>query len=221
MSLQAVLNGALDFATTTLLNTAQLAINPNPIVATALRPNPALGAAYDVYDDAVATLVVEYVTKPPTPLTSALSEVPGIIGDAASAITQQSGVVYATDKFIVTGTTESPRSKFAPTFSFGAPTVYTAGKDVEMMQITGHTLVNKVDGDLRNDLYESWQNYMRAGAQLIGEDRRESPWIVRFEYRDMIRRGYLVGLNQAVNAAIPAQAELALSMFVIEAIQKK
>jgi len=206
MSALGDIQAGVNFGTTNLIQSAaKLQANPN-LVAFAVRNNPAIGAAYDVYDDAVATLVVEQQQQGPSP---------------SGGLTINSGVVYATDKFLVTSTVEAPKSRFVPTFSFGAPSVYTAGSDTTMLQISGHTLINREDGDGHNALYEAWQQYLRAGAQLIGSKRRADPWLVQFEYRDMIRRGYLIAMNQAVNAAVPAQGELALSMFVIESIDKK
>jgi hypothetical protein len=183
-----------------------------------------LGAALgSEYDEQHASITVREVSGVRASTGKAVGEaiektLPFLYGAVFSAGAQAtiSDVVYVTDKFMITSAVEPRSSRSTMVMSFNQPTVYTAGMRAYIFRYSGHVLINKRDGDGRNDFYTLYRKYMRASAGLVGTDRRSFPWLVELTFRDMLRRGYVLDASIGINALEPTKGDISFTLFIVD-----
>jgi hypothetical protein len=128
----------------------------------------------------------------------------------------QNDLIFVTDKFLVEAASEDRSCRFVPLFTFGQTIGYSSGDNPYVFRYSGKLLINKLDGDSRNQFDAMYRKYLRASSNLRGKKHVAIPWVVEANYRDMYRKGYIIDCSISVNSMQPAMAELSFSMFVIE-----
>ena len=127
-------------------------------------------------------------------------------------------IVYATDHFLVDFFQETDSERYTPVYNFGTSTVHTnsrSGRQPRMYQYGGQLLSSEVEGSAFSAFQVSWDNWLRVTRNVTGSERHDLPFVVELTYRDQIRRGYLVSMNQGSQSLIPGQSQFAFTMFVI------
>lgn len=215
MSLSDVIFGVPGTSVNAILDIVQDVISSNfNVVSTPTETDAAhIGSAFSGgYDGEHMTLVVRETGAGGLAKKVIGQNIPITLGGLAL----QNDIIFVTDKLIVESASEDRSCRLAPLFSFGQPLVYSSGDNPYVFRYSGKLLVNKLDGDSKNQFYSMYKKYLRASSNLAGKNRTVVPWVVELNYRDMYRKGYVVDCNISVNSMQPVMAELTFSLFVIE-----
>lgn len=127
-------------------------------------------------------------------------------------------IVFATDHFIVDFYQEADSERYTPVYNFGTAIVQTnarSGRQPRMYQYGGQLLSNDIEGSAFSAWQVAWDRWLRVTRNVTGSNRQALPYFIELTYRDQVRRGYLISMNQGAQSLIPGQASFSFTMFVI------
>lgn len=122
------------------------------------------------------------------------------------------GVVFVTDKFLLTDLHESQACRQAPVFVMNQTLMYTSGITHSIGVYNGQFLINQSEQDSRSDFERIYHEFLKSDSCLNRPDGTAR--YVQLTYRDQVRKGYILSLEFNTVAAVPNSISFSFSMFI-------
>jgi hypothetical protein len=122
-------------------------------------------------------------------------------------------ILFETDKFLLTDLHETQDCRQAPVFVMTQALMYTSGRTHSMGAYNGKFLLNDSDGDSRSEFERDYHEFLKSDACL---NRPEGAAYVQLNYRDQVRRGYIIAFEFNTIASEPNTSTFSFTMFIYD-----